>query len=988
MATTEHSINDAIAELLRGTRFAWRGEHVVRSETTQVLAESAGLRPDIVILEPYTAPVVIETEVLPAQAVEEEALSRLGAQLAGSGQSVLSAIALRLPLRLREVQGHALKKAIASAHDFDFALYTVKNENQHIRHPSSGWLSGGLFDLSILIQSATLPPALVDTSANILEIGVNSAAAWLEQYATSHPGAITRIADELQQQDSIQTRRMAMTILANAFVFHENLAGGPGELADVLTLSQLRDSHYGLTITEILTEWRKILAVNYWPIFDIARRILANIPVPGSDQLLAQLARTAQRLAASNLMRSHDLTGIVFQRLIADRKFLAAFYTTPASAALLVGLAITPETMLADGDWGNSEDVKKLRIADFACGTGTLLTTTYQRISQIHELHGGDSAALHPAMMERALVGCDILPAAAHLTASMLSGAHPTMTYEGSAIFTQPYGRQENGKIALGSIDLLKEMALLEGSEITAKALEAKATTVKDTWRFVPHLAFDMVIMNPPFTRATNHEGRHANVPNPVFAAFGSSAEEQKAMADAARKLTKGTVAHGNAGEASTFLALAHNKLTFDGMLALVMPLTLLTGASWEKARQLLANNYQGLILISIAGVGSGEVSFSADTGMGECLVIGQRNGKKQLRAVFVVLNERPSHPYYGLTVARQIRQLMRNKTLRRLEDVPSGGSTIYYGDEIVGQAIDAPLPSGGSWKLARIVDLSLAQTAWQLATQNRVWLPTQQRQEIKNIPVTLVSQIGKVGPIGRDINGRNPDGSIRGPFELRELQAEVVPTYPVLWAHNANRERTLAFEADCEGVPYKVSTEEQQEAIATKTETVFLTASHCHHNVDFQFDAQSTAMQFTQRKSIGGRAWISIQLPKAEQEKALVLWGNSVLGLLMYWWHSSKQQRRRGSIPKSSLQHLPILDVTALTPEQLQTASRIFDETCKLPLKPPHELHIDENRKLLDRRFYGEVLGLPAAILADGGPLDILRTKLSQEPSIRGSKK
>jgi hypothetical protein len=39
-------------------------------------------------------------------------------------------------------------------------------------------------------------------------------------------------------------------------------------------------------------------------------------------------------------MRSHDLTGAVFQKLIADRKFLAAYYTTPASAALLAGLAI------------------------------------------------------------------------------------------------------------------------------------------------------------------------------------------------------------------------------------------------------------------------------------------------------------------------------------------------------------------------------------------------------------------------------------------------------------------------------------------------------------------------------------------------------------------------------------------------------------------------------------------------------------------------
>ncbi len=986
MATTENTINDAIAELLRGTRWAWRGQNVVRSETTGLLAESSSRRPDILVTEPYTSPVVIETEVLPALTVENDAKSRLGETLRESGQKILSTIAVRLPPQLRDVQGRALKQAIASANNLDFTLYTVKNDKQHTRHPDSGWLTGSLFDLSLLVQSATLPPALVDRAANILEIGVNSAAAWLEGYDTSHPSAIVRIADELQQQDSIQTRRMAMTILANAFVFHENLAGGPGGLAEVLTLNQLRESHYGLTITEVLTEWRKILAVNYWPIFDIARRILANIPVPGSGELLAQLARTAQRLAASNLMRSHDLTGTVFQRLIADRKFLAAFYTTPASAALLVGLAITPETMLADGDWGNSEDVKRLRIADFACGTGTLLTTAYQRISQIHELRGGDSAALHPAMMERALVGCDILPAAAHLTASMLSGAHPTITYEGSAIFTQPYGRQEDGKIALGSIDLLKDMALLEGSQITAKALEAKATTVKDTWRFVPHLAFDMVIMNPPFTRATNHEGRHENVPNPVFAAFGSSAEEQKAMADAARKLTQGTVAHGNAGEASTFLALAHNKLTFDGMLALVMPLTLLTGASWEKARQLLANNYQGLILISIAGVGSGEVSFSADTGMGECLVIGQRNGKKQLRAVFVVLNERPSHPYYGLTVAQQIRQLMNEGALRQLEEGPVGGSIIRFGDRIVGQAIDAPLPPTGGWKLARIVDLSLAQSAHHLANKRQIWLPTQSNPV--STPMTRVRQIGEIGPVHRDINGTNPDGSIRGPFEVRQLQADAVPTYPILWAHKADRERTMMFDADREGVPHQAKSETEREVISQKTQTVFLTASHCHSNLDFQFDAQSTSMQFTKRKTIGGRAWISIQLSKPEHEKALVLWANTTLGMLMFWWHSSKQQRRRGMLTKTTLNTLPILDVTALSDAQLAQAAQIFDETCQLPLKPLHELDIDENRKTLDRRFYGEVLGLPESILVDGGPLDILRRKLCREPSIRGSKK
>ena len=987
MQTTEHTINDVIAELLRGTRFAWRGDEVVRSETTGLLAEAGGLRPDILVFEPYTAPVVIEAEVLPALSVEAEAVSRLRLRLAGSERPILSAIAVRLPTRLRETQGKALRAAVASASDIEFALYTVQNDASNLRYPEAGWLTGTILDLSLLVQSAALPPTVIERASNLLEVGVNSAAAMLEQYATSHPGAVAEIARQLQQQDSIQTRRMAMTIVANAFVFHASLTGGPGALNDVRSVDQLKNERLGSLKTAIADEWDKILQVNYWPIFDIAKRIMRCIPMPGSLDLMNQLARTAESLVEDNLMRSHDLTGTVFQRLIADRKFLAAFYTTPASAALLVGLAIGSDDMLGKGAWSDPDAVRALRIADFACGTGTLLSTAYQRISQLHEFHGGDSASLHPAMMERVLVGCDILPAAAHLTASMLSGAHPTVTYEGSAIFTQPYGRQQGGKIALGSIDLMEDMALLEGSQITAQALESKGSANKDTWRFVPHSSFDLVIMNPPFTRATNHEGRHHDVPNPVFAAFGSSAEEQKAMAAAARKLTKGTVAHGNAGEASTFLALAHYKLTFGGMLALVMPLTLLTGASWERARQLLANNYHELILISIAAVGRGAMSFSADTGMGECLVIGQRNGKKQKRAVFVVLNERPSHPYFGVVIAQQIRHLMSSREVRQLDEGPVGGSVLRFGGNIVGQAIEAPLPSSGSWKLARIVDLSLAQTAFQLATRGRIWLPTQLENDASPISMVPLHSIASVGPIDRDINGKYPDGSIRGPFELQEIQPNVEPTYPVLWGHNSKRETTLQFEADREGIPVRAQSAAERKYIDQKLRSVFASASHCHSNRDFQFNSQPVAMQFTSRKSIGGTAWLSVSLPEPDHEKTAVVWANTTLGLLMYWWHSSRQQAGRGRITKVSLQTLPILDITALRPDQLARAASIFDDTCQLPLKPLHELDTDENRKLIDRRFYGEVLGMPAQLLKDGGPLDILRTKLSREPSIRGAK-
>ena len=86
----------------------------------------------------------------------------------------------------------------------------------------------------MLIQSASVPPAVVEAAANKLVEGVNEAAAYLEDMAIAHSGAIKKICDELRQQESEQTRRMAATILANALVFHESLARGEGDLYEPL----------------------------------------------------------------------------------------------------------------------------------------------------------------------------------------------------------------------------------------------------------------------------------------------------------------------------------------------------------------------------------------------------------------------------------------------------------------------------------------------------------------------------------------------------------------------------------------------------------------------------------------------------------------------------------------------------------------------------------------------------------------------------------
>ncbi len=148
MPTTEHTINDAIAGLLKETRHAWKESDVVSSENTGML-KGNNRRPDILVIEQNVSPVVIETEILPAITVEAEAVSRLGEQLRTTGRHILSSIAVRLPARLATKSGNALKTELTNATDLEIAIYTGSEPTTFGRWPKSGWIKGNIFDLSI-----------------------------------------------------------------------------------------------------------------------------------------------------------------------------------------------------------------------------------------------------------------------------------------------------------------------------------------------------------------------------------------------------------------------------------------------------------------------------------------------------------------------------------------------------------------------------------------------------------------------------------------------------------------------------------------------------------------------------------------------------------------------------------------------------------------------------------------------------------------------
>jgi hypothetical protein len=261
-------------------------------------------------------------------------------------------------------------------------------------------------------------------------------------------------------------------------------------------------------------------------------------------------------------------------------------------------------------------------------------------------------------------------------------------------------------------------------------------------------------------------------------------------------------------------------------------------------------------------------------------------------------------------------------------------------------------------------------------------------KSQAKHLEIVKAGDVGEIGPYHMDINGTElAGGAVRGPFDIHEWSGSGAPTYPVLWSHTAERERTMLVTPDSEGVMRPGEGADEDSIIRERAAKVASSAAHCHFNRDFRFNSQSTAFTFTEPSSIGGRAWPSLSLRSTDEEKAMVVWGNSTLGLLLYWWWSTKQHSGRGSIPVTSLREFPVLNVAKLSRPQLRAASRLFDALARESLRTMNELESDPVRHELDRRLWVDVLGLEAGIASDGGPLALLRRKLGSEPSVTGGK-
>ena len=952
---TEPSANNALGRLLQ--RMLPGCE--VSAEHTRIIDGHPGLQPDIIVTAAGRSPVVIEAEYDPAANAEDEAKSRLGLEVAA--RPIEAAAALRYPSALDEAAdlGSALSAARLS-----YCVFTQERNNDS-RFPTSGWLHGSVEDVADLIRLVSVPQRAVDRAAQELEEGIDRAASYLEEVAKVRPSIGLGIAKLLGMTNVRQTWRMAGAIIANALIFHERLAGmHPG----VKSVEMLGGPSATDLKRETLAAWSRILDINYWPIFSVARDIVGQLESSDAAVVLHRLCGTATWVRSSGVDNAHDLTGRVFQRLIADRKYLATFYTPPASAALLARLAVAK---LEGVDWSDSEAIGKLRVVDFACGTGALLSAVYERIAARHERAGGDAAALHAAMMEEVLYGFDVMPSAVHITGSTLAGAQPAGRFGNSRLYPLAYGRQSDGTVKIGSLELLRSsgtLTMINTSDPGRRTGSAGEETAAQIIAETPDNSFDMVIMNPPFTRATNHEGAHADVRNPAFAAFGATEDDMKAMGKRLNQKGRGTAYHGNAGIASAFAALADSKLKQGGVLALVLPLSAAVGLSWTNFRRMLARDYANLNVLSIAASDNDDLSFSADTGMAECLVVARKRRYSEPRAArvhFTSLAHRPQGFVHAGAIAKHIHA---DGEVRRVEDGPYGGTPLRVGNEKSGAMLTAPCETDdAAWGSVRLSDYSLAQTAYAL-TKSRLWPPGSPAP--LNLNIVRLGKVGELGLVDRDITGPRP----RGPFD--KTAPEPTATYPALWNHDTRKESRLFCAPDSQLLV--------RMGMEAKAATAWNTSSRAHLNRDFRFNSQALCASFTEEKTLGGIAWPNVSFANSLLDYSFVLWCNSTIGLLLYWWHANRQQAGRGRTTIRNAETFPVLDFRALSDSQLNTAEVIFEEFRDKDFQPAYLADVDANRALLDRYVICDLLGLDHTIYE---AVRRMAAKWCAEPSVHGGK-
>jgi tRNA1(Val) A37 N6-methylase TrmN6 len=305
---------------------------------------------------------------------------------------------------------------------------------------------------------------------------------------------------------------------------------------------------------------------------------------------------------------TRDLLGSIFHELIPGkvRKSVAAFYTNPEAARLLAKLTI---------------DDPSATVADFACGSGTLLMAAYERKAEL--LIDAVTEADHKRFLEHEITGCDIMPFAAHLAVVQLALRQPSFLTDKVRIAVQDSTTLKPGTWISPLQSSLPQgqsnLHIFEEDNLAKHKIKRGAISGQGKGHSFKLEKLDAVLMNPPFTRKQLIGKDYRKLLTSHFPDYATYESKEQSLF-------------------GYFVFLADRFLKPGGRMGFVLPATSIRQMSSEGMRQLIRDRYDLEYLI----LSGHRMAFSEDAMFNEILLVARkRTAKSKPGGTFVLATVR-----------------------------------------------------------------------------------------------------------------------------------------------------------------------------------------------------------------------------------------------------------------------------------------------------------------------------------------------------------
>ena len=244
------------------------------------------------------------------------------------------------------------------------------------------------------------------------------------------------------------------------------------------------------------------------------------------------------------------------------------------------------------------------------------------------------------------------------------------------------------------------------------------------------------------------------------------------------------------------------------------------------------------------------------------------------------------------------------------------------------------------------------------------------------SLSMTTLGDVFEIGPTHHLIGHIRGKEAI-GAFTFDRADPGDVLLYPAMWSVDADIQRRLIVGPTHDGEPVRGRDQKVQNMLRKKG-NVFISRN-------FRMTFQSLAVARTSISSMGGNSWTVLLNSSSSISQALVLWCNSILGLLIHSGYGQNTHPGRSLLKIKALSGLPIPDFSADTAageRARMVADREFERLSELELRPASYAWNDPSRHQIDGAVL-EMLGMdtPAARSA----LDQIRRLWCREPSVHG---